>query len=131
MKSLFDVEDAIVGIIMGVLVLGLSGKIVSLDIGNWVVVAGFSVFSIFIVLDVLNEIFRLDSSIVMLTTLIIHNTVDLIVSAIFISKFGGITLPLITTTLVPLLDDPNWLLGIGVFLIVGNVFWMILEPFLD
>lgn len=131
MKAIFDVEDALIGVLMGVLVLGLSGVLFSYEASKWVYIIGFSVFSIFIVLDLLNEIFRIDSGIMMFSLLAIHNAADLLISATFISHFGGISLPIISSMLVPLLEHSTWLFGISIFLIMGNAIWLFLEPFLN
>src|SRR3989338_7521759 len=129
MKLAFDYEDAIVGIIIGLLVLGLSGKYFSLTMNKLIYVIGFAIFIVFIILDVLYEFTQWSCSMIITFLLVIHNIIDGIISVAFISKFTGYSVPFITQYLVPLLESPANLFYIAAFLIIGNALWLVTAPF--
>lgn len=128
MKFAIEAEDAVIGIICGVLLLGLAGKFFSLKLHDSIYVIAFAVFVIFIVLDVINE-FKDLSSIGLIFLSILHNLIDLAISLTFISHFTGVNIPYITQYLVPYLQNPEVIAGIGIFLIVTNALWLLTMPF--
>ena len=128
MKLTFDAEDAIIGIGVGLLVLGLSGKYFSLELNKWAYVIAEIIFAIFIVLDILNEFVKFESHPLTIFILVIHNLIDLTICAALFSKFAEYNIPYITDKLVPFLSDPVALFYIGAFLVVGNALWLVTLP---
>ena len=55
MKFLFEFEDAVVGIICGLLLIGLTGRFFSLKLSNAIYLIAFIIFAISIILDILFE----------------------------------------------------------------------------
>ena len=129
MKVLLDMEDAIIGAVMGLLVIGMSGRFFSLELNPIFYMVGFGALMVFIILDLVNEIFNLGSHPLYLLILILHNIIDFIISAAFISKFTGYNIPFITESMVPFLDDPRFLFYIGAFMVVANGLWIVTVPF--
>ena len=79
MKFAIEAEDAIIGIICGLLIITYTGKIYPLKLNEFVYVAAFAVFIIFIILDVINE-FKDWSQIGLTLLSIMHNLIDLGIS---------------------------------------------------
>ena len=128
MKFAIEAEDAIIGIICGLLVITYTGKLYPLKLNEFVYVAAFVVFIIFIILDVINE-FKDWSQIGLTLLSIAHNAIDFVIALAFISHFSGLNMPYITSTLVPYLQNEQILLGAGIFLAVSNAVWLITMPF--
>lgn len=129
MKLTFEAEDTIIGIICGLLLLGFTGTFFSLKLNKYVYVIAFIAFIIFIVLDIINEFRDLTSHFKLIALSILHNLVDLAISLAFISHFTGWNIPYITSILVPYLQNEQIVAGIGIFLVVTNVIWLITIPF--
>ncbi|MBS3105696.1 hypothetical protein J4234_05555 [Candidatus Woesearchaeota archaeon] len=129
MKTVFEAEDAIVGIVCGLLLLGLTGKFFSLKLNDWVYVIAFIVLIIFIFLDIINEFSDLANHFGMVMLSIFHNQVDLAISLAFISHFTGWDIYYITQYLVPYLQSESMIAGIGIFLVVSNFLWIVTIPF--
>lgn len=131
MKFTFAAEDSIIGICCGLLLIGLTGKFFSLKLGNTMYVVSFIVFSFFILLDIVNELRDLTTHFGFIVFSILHSLADLAIALAFVSHFGSWNVPYITATIVPYLKSEAVIFGLGVFLVVGNVIWLILYPFLD
>jgi len=129
MKLTFEAEDTIIGIVCGLLLLGFTGKFFSLKLNKYVYVIAFIVFIFFIFLDIINEFKDLTSHFKLIALSILHNLVDLVISLAFISYFTGWNIPYITTLLVPYLQSEQVIAGIGIFLVISNVIWLITIPF--
>ena len=130
MKFAIEAEDAIIGIICGLLVITYTGRLYLLKLNGFVYVAAFAAFIIFIVLDLINE-FKDWSQIGLTLLSILHNLFDLVISFTFISHFSGLNIPYITSTFVPYLKNEALIFYAGMFLVIGNVIWLCLYPFLD
>ncbi len=131
MKLTFAAEDTVVGIICGLLLVGFTGKFFSLKLPDIFYTIAFAIYVIFIVLDIINEFSDLTTHFGFIAFSILHGLVDLIISLIFISHFSKWNIPLITSKLVPLLQNESVIFGVGAYLVIGNVIWLCLYPFLD
>ena len=129
MKLTFEAEDAIVGIVCGLLLLGSTRRFFSLKLNNWVYVIAFVILIIFIFLDVINEFSDLSTHFGLIMLALLHNLVDLVISLAFISHFTGWKIPYITQYLVPYLQNESIVAGIGIFLVVSNFLWLVTIPF--
>ncbi|HLC60772.1 MAG TPA: hypothetical protein VJJ52_05055 [Candidatus Nanoarchaeia archaeon] len=129
MKMIFEAEDAIVGIICGLLVLGLTGKYFTLKLPPFVYVVAFGILIFFILLDLVNEVKDLSTHFGLIVFSIIHNLIDLVISLTLISYFTKWNIPYITANLVPYLQNEPTLYWIGMFLVIGNVVWLFIFPF--
>ena len=129
MKAIFEIEDAIAGIICGLLILGYVGKFFTLKLHSSVYVIAFVILIIFIVLDLINEFKDLGTHLGLITLSIVHNIADLVISLAFISYFTELNIPYITAYLVPYLQSESMIAGIGMFLVIGNGVWLFLFPF--
>lgn len=131
MKLTFSAEDAIIGIICGLLLIGFTGRWFSLKLHNFVYVAAFAIFIIFIILDILHELSDLARHFGLIGFSILHNLVDLAISLTFISHFSGWNIPYITSILVPYLKDESMIFYVGIFLVFGNAIWLVIFPFAE
>ncbi len=129
MKAIFEAEDAIIGIICGLLLLGLTGRFFTLKLGNFAYVIAFIVFITFIFLDIINELKEITSHFGLIALSILHNLIDLVISLASISYFTGWNIPYITQYLVPYLQNESVIAGIGIFLVVSNALWLLTMPF--
>lgn len=131
MKLIFAAEDAIIGIICGLLLIGLTGRFFSLKLSNTIYVIAFIVYAFFIILDIINEIRDLTTHFGFIVFSLFHSLVDLVIALAFFSHFSGLSIPYITTNFVPYLQNEIVIFWLGVFLVVGNIIWLCLYPFLD
>ena len=129
MKLAFEAEDAIIGIVCGLLLLGLTGRFFSLKLNDFVYVIAFAALIIFIFLDIINEFRDLTTHFGLIMLSILHNLIDLVISLAFISHFTGWDIYYITQYLVPYLQSESMIAGIGIFLVVSNFLWIVTIPF--
>ena len=131
MKLIFAAEDTIIGIICGLLLVGLTGRFFSLKLSDITYVIIFVIYGFFILLDIFNEIRDLTTHFGFIIFSLLHSFVDLIIALTFASHFSGWSIPYITSAFVPYLQNEGVVFFAGAFLVVGNVIWLILYPFLD
>ena len=131
MKFTFAAEDTIVGIICGLLLIGLTGRFFSLKLSNIVYALAFIALSVFILLDIVNELRDLTTHFGFIVFSLAHSFVDLGIALTFISYFSSWNIPYITSTFVPYLKNEALIFYAGMFLVIGNVIWLCLYPFLD
>ena len=129
MKFLFEFEDAIVGVICGLLLIGLTGRFFSLELSNAIYLIAFIIFAISIILDIIFEFSDLKVHFNFTIISIIHSIADFIITLAFISYFSGFDMPYITSNLVPYLQNEITMLWLGIFLVAGNAVWLLLYPF--
>lgn len=129
MKLTVAVEDLIIGIICGLLVIGYTGRFFPLKLNKYVYIAAFMIYIIFIILDILVEFSDLTTHFGFIVLSILHNLVDIVLSLAIISFFSEWSIPYITQYLVPYLQNEPFIFGAGIFLIAGNVFWLVVYPF--
>src|SRR3989344_8892443 len=120
MKLTVPIEDLIIGIICGVLLIGYTGRYFSFKLPDMAYVIAFIIYVIFIVLDIFYEFSDLTTHLGFIIFSIIHNLVDLVLALTFVSYFSGWNIPYITSLLVPYLQNESVIFGAGVFLIAGN-----------
>lgn len=129
MKLAIEAEDSIIGIICGLLLLGFTGTFFTLKLSNIVYAIAFILFAIFILLDFINELRWIAEYFKVVILSMIHNIVDLAISLAFISHFTGYNIPLITSSLVPYLQNEQIIIWAGIFLAVTNAIWLVTLPF--
>jgi len=132
MKLLFSSEDCLVGLVVGAVLLGLSGKYYTLP--EWNILWGilFLVSLIFTFFDVFHTFSDLPGHMFLTILLFLTNIVDFIFEVALSVKYLGlnITLPFISQYM-PLLEEPTVLFGLGVFFLASIVFWLIVTPFIS
>jgi len=131
MKLIFAAEDTIIGIICGLLLVGFTGRFFSLKLSDIIYVIAFVIYGFFILLDIVNEIRDLTTHFGFILFSLAHSFVDLVIALAVISNFSGWSIPYITSIFVPYLQNESYVFYSGAFLVVGNVIWLILYPFLD
>ena len=131
MKLIFAAEDTIIGIICGLLLIGLTGNFFSLKLSDIIYAIAFIIYGLFILLDIFNEIRDLATHFGFIIFSLLHSFADLIIALTAISHFSVWNIPYITSTFVPYLQNESVIFYSGAFLVVGNVIWLILYPFLD
>ncbi len=130
MKLLFEAEDCVVGIGVGLLMIGLSEFYFTVP--NWPVLWGiaFLISLIFSVLDVFYTFSDFGEHIGMHVLLLLNNLVDGFIELALAAKFLGFEIPTISEFLNPFLEDPVVLFWVGVFFIGSSIFWLIYTPFM-
>ena len=128
MKLTFSAEDAVIGVVCGLLLLGFIGKWFSFKLPDFGYVIAFGIFIIFIVIDIIYELSDLGRHFGFIGFSILHNIADLILSLTFISQFSGWNIPYITSSLVPYLKDETIIFYAAMFLIIGNAIWIVIFP---
>ena len=131
MKVLFAAEDTIIGIVCGLLLIGFTGRFFSFKLSDILYVIAFIVYAFFILLDIFNELRDLTTHFGFIVFSLLHSFVDLAIAVTFISYFSGWSIPYITSTFVPYLQNEANMHYAGIFLVIGNAIWLILYPFLD
>ena len=131
MKLIFAAEDTVVGIICGLLLIGFTGTFFSLKLSDIIYVIAFIIYAFFILLDIFNEMRDLTTHFGFIMFSLLHSLADLLIALTAISHFSGWSMPYITSVFVPYLQNASMMLYAGIFLVVGNVIWLVLYPFLD
>lgn len=131
MKFIFAAEDTIIGIICGLLLIGYTEKYFSLKLGGITYAIIFLIYTFFILLDIVNEVKDLTTHFGFIVFSILHSLADLAIALAVSSHFSGFNIPYITALIVPYLASQDMMFFTGAFLLIGNVIWLILYPFLD
>ena len=131
MKLIFAAEDTIVGIVCGLLLIGLTETYFSLKLSNTLYLVVFIVYAVVILMDIVNEVRDLTTHFVFIIFSLVHSIVDLAIALAFISHFGSWSIPYVTSALVPYLASQTVVFWMGAYLVIGNIVWLILYPFLD
>ncbi len=131
MKLIFAAEDTIIGIICGILLIGLAGRFFELKLPDNFYLIAFIIYSVAILMDIVNEARDLTTHFGFILFSLIHSFVDLAIALAFVSHFSSWNMPIITSTIVPYLASQSIIFGIGAYLVIGNVVWLALYPFLD
>tara|TARA_B100001971_G_scaffold205655_1_gene223416 strand:- start:1257 stop:1718 length:462 start_codon:yes stop_codon:yes gene_type:complete len=128
MKFLHEIEDCIIGIIVGLILIGLSGYYFSLP--GWGNLWGFIfiVSAFFTVLDVINTLKDLGGHLLALIALLLNNFIDIVLEVALAGMYLGFSIPYISDFINPFLEDPLYLLIIGIFFVVSSIFWIIASP---
>ncbi len=128
MKFLFESEDSIVGIIVGVVLVGMSGTFFSLTkfaYDNFVWGALFAVSLVFTLLDVKHTFSDIGGHHkLMLLILLLNNAIDFIVELAMAGRMFAINVPYVSSFMNPYLSQ-TMLLYIGMFFVASSVFWLI------
>ncbi len=131
MKFLFAAEDTILGVICGLLLIGLTGRFFSLKLSGILYTIAFIIYGFLILLDIFNELRDLTTHFGFIAFSLLHSLIDLGIALTVISNFSGWNIPYITSLFVPYMQNQEIVFWLGAFLVVGNVIWLILYPFLD
>ena len=132
MKLIFAEEDSIFGIVIGLILVGLSGKYFGLP-KNLDILWGilFCVSLILSFLDFFHSFSRIHRHISLVALHWITNVIDITLEITFVALFFNMNIPLVSTMTVPLFQDMAWLLYAGAWFVVSNVFWTIMYPFAE
>lgn len=130
MKLIFEAEDCIVGIGIGLLMIGLSGKYFTLPKLNYLWAIAFFVSFLLTIFDVVHTFSDLAFHPMLLVLLLANNIIDGIIEIALTAKYFGFTLGKVSTLLNPYFDKPEVMFIIGIFFIVSSVFWLFACMFL-
>ena len=130
MKLIFAAEDTIAGIICGLLLIGFTGTLFTLKLSDALYIIAFIIYSVFIVLDLFNEIRDLTTHFGFILFSLLHSLIDLVIALMFVSYFSKWPIPFITENLLGFITGST-IIYFGVFLVAGNIIWLCLYPFLD
>lgn len=127
MKFLHAAEDCIFGIIVGVVLIGLSGIYFALpDLGMaWAAV--FLISFLFTLFDMRHTFSDMSGHRLMLAALIINNIIDFVIEISMAAKLLNFNIPYLSDALNPYLVDPTVLLYLGIFFIASSIFWLVDE----
>jgi hypothetical protein len=126
MRINFEVFDCIWGILVGAILLGLSGLYFSLPNISLLWGVFFAVSAITTVVDVALCVKDFhDMHKIMLLGIVLSSIVYIVVEIGMVSKFFSITIPFITQSVVPILSQPMMLVYISAFFIVTSIIWLI------
>lgn len=128
MKFFHEIEDCIIGIVVGVIIVGISGYYFSVP--EWDTLWGliFGVSALFTVFDVINTLRDLGNRFLALFILFLNNLIDIIVEIVLAGKYLGLGIPYLSNLINPFLEEPLYILIIGVFFIASSIFWVIASP---
>ncbi|MBI5061876.1 MAG: hypothetical protein HZB67_06225 [Candidatus Aenigmarchaeota archaeon] len=124
MKILFEYEDCIYGIIIGVILIGLSGTFFTLPDYPMIWGALFGIAAILTILDVRHTFSDLSGHSVLIILALLNNIIDLILEIALTAKMFNLDIPYLSEQLNPYLNDPTMLAGIGTFFIVTSCLWI-------
>ena len=125
MKLMHELEDALVGIILGILIFIYSG-LVGIQIPYFALIFPI-VIGIFLVLNFLDIIFfakDFRENVKLSVISFVINIVDITINLTLLSKILSFRIPIITDSLVPLFSG-QVLYIVAAYLIIANIIWVI------
>ncbi len=130
MKLFHEMEDCIIGLLAGLILLGLSGYLIHLP--EIPVLWGllFAISALVTIFDVTFTLFDLGEKVVPLLLLFLNNIIDIIIEIALAAKYLGFSLyriPLLET-IAYYLSEPQYLLAVGIFFVASSLFWIIATP---
>jgi hypothetical protein len=128
MKLIFEAEDCLVGALVGVLLVAMSGKWFSLPFAKNILIVVIPIYLIFIVLDLMHEFSDLGRHFLFIGLSILHNIFDIAICIALYSVFFGFSVPFISGY-THYLGDMTILYWLGLFEAVSHIFWLVLAPF--
>jgi hypothetical protein len=88
----------------------------------------FAASILFTAFDVIHTLRDLGGHILALLILLLNNLVDIIIEVALVGKHFGFNVPYISEYIGPYLEEPLYLLIIGIFFVVSSIFWIIASP---
>ena len=128
MKLLHEYEDCFVGIIIGILIVGLSGYFFTLPQWNTVFAIIFIVSALFTIFDFFYTLSDLGKKIIPILFIFLNNLIDVILEVSLAAFYFNYNIPFLSEFINPFLEDPFVLLIIGAFFIITSIFWIIATP---
>ncbi|HIH42218.1 TPA: hypothetical protein HA246_01100 [Candidatus Woesearchaeota archaeon] len=131
-KLFFDSEDALWGMIVGALVLGLAGSLpgnIKIPFNKEILIGALVLYVPIILMDIGHEVHDLSRHPFFILLSILHSLVDLAIVVGFFGLFFNFNLSYVSQFIVPLLKNASTLIYVGYFFLVGNFIWLIIYPF--
>ena len=126
MKLLVEIEDQIVGILTGILVIAYTQKYFKIPFSKTLLIISLVLFFIFLVLDILYNFKDIGGQhIAWMIAAQLNSLVDVALVASLFSWLTKISLPF-TEIIVPYFENASIVLGVGFVFVVGSVIWLIL-----
>ena len=122
MKFLYEIEDCIVGIIVGALV--LSPLLIEIPYSAIIFPLAFGIFIFFNSLDIFHCIMDFKGYAKMCTISIIANVIDIFINMAFLSRLLDVNIPFVTSNILPLIT-PTTTIAIGAYFILFNLWWIV------
>ena len=126
MKLLVEIEDQIVGIITGILVIAYTQKYFTIPFSKTLLIISLVLFFIFLVLDIFYNFKDIGGQHIgwMIITPV-NSLADIALVASMFSWLTKISLPF-TNIIVPYFENQSIVLGVGFFFLIASVIWLIL-----
>jgi len=132
MKFIFEGEDCIVGIIIGLLLVGLSGKYFTIPELSPILLGLIFIGSvIFSVLDIFHTFHDFAGHIFLIVLLFINNLIDIFIELGYIGYAFNFNVPYVSQIIGPYLLEPTYMFLFGAFFVVSSVFWLMVFPFMN
>ena len=119
--KLLGYEDMLVGILLGIVMIGASGKFFTLPYNDKLLIGFLFLFLILAVLDIIHEIKTHEEGFFWTIFAVIWNIVEIVLVVAYILEV--FKLPITIIEIVPLIGFGG-MLGAGIFFILGNVMWL-------
>ena len=128
MKLIHEYEDCFIGILIGVLLIGLSERYLTLPDLAIVWGIAFIISAIFTILDIFHTISDLGNKIFPLFILFLNHIIDIALELALAGFYFNFNIPYLSDFLNPYLADPFYLFIMGIFFVVSSLFWIIATP---
>ena len=119
--KLLGYEDMIVGILLGIIMIGVSGKYYTLRFNDILLMIFLFLFLVVSVLDIINEVSTLEEGLLWTIFAVIWNAVEIMLVVGYISEKFEFGFKMVT--LVPFIGIIG-MTGVGLFFMLGNIMWM-------
>lgn len=119
--KLFGFEDMIVGILLGIIMIGASGKLFTLPYNDLLLKVFLFLFLVLAVIDVIHEVRTLEEGLFWTIFAVVWIAVEIVLVVGYI--FEIFKLPFEIIAMIPFVGFAG-MLGVGIFLILGNMMWM-------
>ncbi len=118
--KLLGYEDMLVGILLGVVMIGASGKFFTLPYNDKLLIGFLFLFLILAILDIIHEIKTLEEGLFWTFFAVVWNIVEIILAIAYILEIFELPFTIIET--FPIIGFGG-MLGAGIFFILGNIMW--------
>lgn len=119
--KLFGFEDMIAGILLGIVMIGASGKFFTLPYNDLLLRIFLFLFLLLAVLDIIHEIRTLEEGLFWTIFAVVWNSVEIVIVLGYISDIFKLGFEVIA--MLPFVGVVG-MLGVGGFFILGNIMWM-------
>lgn len=127
MKLLVEIEDQLAGIAAGIMVIAFTERYFKIPYSRTLLLISLVAFFIFLILDIFYNFKDIGGQhIGWMIFAQINSLVDIALVGALFSWLTKINIPYLTEMVVPYLENQTIILAIGLFFVIGSIFWLVI-----